>query len=105
MEQELYRKLIDDVNAHRIEGFVFSIQDYNHYKRCVCHYVYEDIPALQKRATTGIEFALANNEKCIFCGPINEGIKFFRIKGENKLSLSAIYPRMNLIEIIPLEEK
>ena len=103
MEKELYRKLVDDLNSHAIEGFRFRVKGYGHYRDCVLHYIYDEIPSLGK-AKRGIELYLAKGEGCLFYGPFKENVKPFHIKGEGKFTLEQIWPRIEILEIIPKEE-
>ena len=101
MEKEEYLRLLDDLHAHRIEGFRFAIEGYNHYGNCVCHYVYDEFPLLKKRAVKGIKVELAKDEFALFYGKVNPYEKLFHIKGQGRLSLSYLYPKIKILEIIP----
>lgn len=102
MERDEFLNLLEDLHAHRIEGFRFAIDGYNHYGNCICHYVYDEFPMLKKRAVAGIKIELAKGESALFHGSVNPNEKLFHFKGEGKKSLSYLCPKIKILEIIQI---
>ena len=99
-----YRALIDQLNAHEIEGFRFRVEGYGHYRNCEIAYIYDEFPTLGKRAVRAIRAKLCRDEECYFYGPFNEGQKIFRLSGKGRKTLYDIWDQVTVLEVLPKEE-
>ena len=94
-----YEETMDRISKQEIQSLHFSYPGYAHYRDCLIHWVYQELPALKKRIPIYIEVRLSSSESCRFKDRVNGGLVQFNIKGKNKFTLIEIWDKLEIIEI------
>ncbi len=96
-----YEQFVDALNNGELTKFVFRVENYPHYKKCVIERKNDVLPSGRSIVLIQINLTADNSERVSFFKTFNEQYKLFDCGSNGKFTLKQLWDKIKPIEILP----
>ena len=95
-----YEQFVDALNNGVITKFVFRVENYPHYKKCMIERKIDTLPSGRSIVLINVNLTADNSERVSFFKTFNEQYKLFDFGSQGKFTLKQLWDKIKPIEMI-----